>query len=353
VTTLAGPWIGSGTVKARLLCGYTRSYNAEHTVANFSGTLYIEFNYSVWDSTNSWAMSGDGGSKSGSNMDISLNSGGQVAFATFACSEARDASIAGSVASINAVGATVSETFSLDAGPLAPFMNNSNYVAINIGPNQFDTSGLSGSGNGSALTNTQLEYNTVASESGATLITAGSYTNIARIGGLKRATLYYFRMRVANAAYGWGAWGAWKSFTTLSTVPGEPDVGWTMGAINQTSLDIVGNHVSDDGGLLITDWDVQYNLTADATGATTVTTSSATLAGPVTGLIPGTEYFMRLRAKNSLGWGPYSAWKSSTTLPGVFVRVAGVWVNAVPYIKANDVWVPAVRYVKVGGVWKQ
>lgn len=351
--TLAGPWIGSGTVKGRLLCGYVRTYSADHTTATFAGTLYIEFNYSTYDSTNSWAVSGDDGSHSGSNLNVNLSSGGQVAFYTFSFTKAGDGVIGASVSGINAVNATVSESFTMDVGVLAPFMVNSNYAAQLITANGFGITGINASGNGNVINGTQLEWNTAAAESGSTLVTASGYVNIQGITGLKRATLHYFRVRVKTLAYGYGAWGAWKSFTTLSTVPGVPNTTWTIDSIDQTSAAIGANTVADNGGLPLTGWDVQYNTSETDVGSVTITTADPVLAGPLTLLIPGTTYSVRLRAKNANGYGAYSAWKTFITLPGVYVLVGGVWKNAVPYVNVASVWKPAVRYVKVNGIWQQ
>jgi hypothetical protein len=346
--------MGSGSNKGRILCLYTRSYTAGQLAAVFNGTLWLEGNQSVSDAVNSWAVSGDDGSHTGTNLNVSFGSGGGTKqFYAFSVQKSGDVYIAGSVAAVQAFGDTIVEGFTLPAGALAPYLLNSNYTAVAITATSMTTSSLAASGNASALNGTQIEYNTAASSSGSTIKTATSYTNMT-VTGLKRGTLYYFRMRVRNVDYGYGAWGTWRAFRTLTTVPGAPDATWLIDNIDQTSAAISANTVADDGAVALDGWDVQYNTTETDVGATTVTTTSGVLAGPLVGLIPGTAYSVRIRAKNSNGYGPYSAWKVFTTLPGVYVKPDTEWKNAIPYVNPDGLgWRPAVRYVNVDGVWKQ
>jgi hypothetical protein len=353
MTTLYGPWEGTGSGKARIRLEYTRTYKNNNTEANFDGTVYIEFDTSISDSTNSWNVASPNFTDAnGSNLNISFGSGGgKKAIKSFDFDANEDGEISASVSNIEYIGETVNASFTLPVGDLAPTWNDTNYSATGITATSFTTTGINADGNGGSRNNVQVQYNTSASSTGASTKTVGSYANTT-VTGLTRATTYYFRVRVSNTTYGYGEWGPWKSFTTLSTVPGAPIDTWNFSNITQTTADVNGpDGVADNGGSALNNWQTCYNTSASESGATWVT-SGNTSVPDLTGLTPGTTYYAKIRAANANGWGPYSAWKSFTTLPGVMVKVGGVWKVATPYVKVNGVWKEATRYIKIGGVWK-
>ena len=93
--------------------------------------------------------------------------------------------------------------------------------------------------------------------------------------------------------------------------------------------------------------------TGDFTGTPIEITASPTTAYyTMTGLLPGVKYYVHVRTKNSVGYGPWTAVATFTTLAGTKVKVAGVWKDAIPYVKVAGVWKTAVPYVKVAGTWK-
>lgn len=132
------------------------------------------------------------------------------------------------------------------------------------------------------------------------------------------------------------------------TVPAAPSTP-TFAQILPTS---VGVHwtPNSDGGSGITGYLLKYGT--DPTGAV-VTTIPTTTAMTVTGLTPGTDYYFWVQAVNAVGTGPASARGDVTTIAGARVRVDGVWVYAIPYVKHEGVWKLALPYVRSGGVWKE
>ena len=164
-------------------------------------------------------------------------------------------------------------------------------------------------------------------------------------------------MRFSNSTFGYGVYGGWTAFTTGSGLPGAPSEAWAFSNIAQDGAGIVGNSVASTGGSAITNWDVEYNTAANSTGSTVLTTAHPTV-GPLVGLLAGTTYYARIRAKNVNGYGAYSSWHSFTTLSSALVNVAGVWKEATVYVNVAGVWKVATRYVAIdngaGGVnWKQ
>lgn len=249
--TVVGPWYG-GSSPARIEVDYSVSYNADRTNAFFSGMVYLATQYSIVDTNNSWAVSGELGADSGSNKSINHgSSGGRTAIRAIAGWRQGNAKIHALVSGLEAMGETVyGNNLVLQAGALAPYITG--FQVANIGPTSFvgDITGVNGNGGG--LTNAQVGYNTSPSDTGAIYKARGSYGDVT-VTGANPGTLYYFKMRVQNNTWGWGPWTSWKSFNTL---------------------------------------------------------------------------------------------------PAVYVRVNGVWKNALPYVKVAGVWRQATRYVKHNGVWK-
>lgn len=119
--------------------------------------------------------------------------------------------------------------------------------------------------------------------------------------------------------------------------------------ITQTSFRARASHNGNGTGNNI---QVQYNTSASTSGAQTKTAGSWTWP-IVTGLQPGTRYYFRMRASTSqYGWGPWSTWANTTTLPGVYVRVSGTWRTAIPYVKVSGSWRQAERRIRVSGTWR-
>lgn len=354
--TLYGAWQGTGSGKARIRVEYTRTYSADHTEAIFDGTVYIEADTSVSDSTNSWDVNSKDGHFTGSNLAISIGSGGgKKAIKNFAFTDdAGNSTLTASVSNIEYYGTTISGSFDMDNGNLAPYLNSSGYTAGAITSNGADIVSISGNGNGSALNNVQVEYNTAPSDTGAAYKALGAYaTGVSLAGLLYRATLYYYRVRVSNSGYGWGAWGSWKSFTTLSTYPGAPSESFSLANITQVGADAIDLSIPDNGGASLDQLLVRVNTTPVDAGASDFTNGGGSSTIALTGLIPGTLYYARYIGHNANGYSPWSSWKTFTTLPGVSVNVAGVWKSAQPWVNVGGIWKPAVRYVNVGGVWKQ
>jgi len=104
-----------------------------------------------------------------------------------------------------------------------------------------------------------------------------------------------------------------------------------------------------DGGSAITSYDIGYGTTPTADS---VLYMGAVSPQYISGLIPGTTYYFRVRANNAVGNGTWSTIISQQTVAAVRIRDGGVWKLAVPYVKVAGVWKLGVPFMKVSGTWK-
>lgn len=196
-------------------------------------------------------------------------------------------------------------------------------------------------GGGAPIDSRQIGYGTSSTTPQFTVASDRSTT----ITGLNPGTTYYFWARTHNVA-GWTAWGPRSSATTLKT-PAAPSAP-TITGITMTSA-VVNFTPPNNGGSAILEYQVGYSTTS--TGPST--TVSGTSPRTITGLEPGRTYYFWVRARNSVGWGPWSAPTSAQTVAGVRVKVGLEWKLAVPYVRDGGVWKIAQPWVRSAGVWKE
>lgn len=211
-----------------------------------------------------------------------------------------------------------------------------------VGSSTVTLSFTDGANNGAGIDARQVGYGTDPSTVQATVNTGNSAT----IGGLNPGTTYYFWARTHNSV-GWSGWGGRSSATTVR-VPDAPSAPILSNA-QPTTIDVAWTP-NGNGGSPITGYEVGYGTSSSA--PTTIATSSSS-PRTITGLVPGTVYFVWVRAINVVGPSPWSVAMSMRTLAGAYIKVGGVYKIAVPYVRVGGVWKLAQPYVKSLGVWKQ
>ena len=122
---------------------------------------------------------------------------------------------------------------------------------------------------------------------------------------------WFFRARGRNAL-GWGAWSGTSNATTLN-VPGTPGPA-TVSNITATTADITCVNPASNGGASISGREIQISVVEDFS---TVAFShfSVPLLYSKTGLTRNTQYYVRHRTQNAVGYGGWSPTTSFHT-PG-------------------------------------
>lgn len=165
---------------------------------------------------------------------------------------------------------------------------------------------------------------------------------------LPKGTVLYARVQAHNSV-GWSSWSASRTFTTPTTVASAPSTPG-ISAIGPTSATVAWSAPSDSGGAAITGYEIQRATAADFPDSASVTSSAS--PSSLTGLLPGTDYYVRVRAINTAGLGDWSTAASFTTLSGVKVGNGTTWRDAIVWVGNGSGWVLAQIKTGNGTTWR-
>ncbi len=214
---------------------------------------------------------------------------------------------------------------------------------------------VDGAGNGGlAIDQFQVRYDEDSSASSPNYQSDDNLDGWFWIEGLTKGTRYYFWVRTHNAK-GWSPWSERSTVITLTepTYPGMPEI---IGS-SLTSVTLrIADAFSRDTPIL--ERQIGYGKSSAApTLFQSFPTGSLTITIP--NLEVGARYYFWARARNKVGWGPWSARRDNSTLqvPGVWYFIKDVDNNIVPkyalvYVKVSGVWRVGVPMVKIAGMWK-
>lgn len=164
---------------------------------------------------------------------------------------------------------------------------------------------------GSAVTS--RHYQTSRNNTFTDLVYDTQSTSATRsLSGLTAATTYYSRNRAYNVN-GWSAWSAVTQFATKSTIPAAPS---TPSIISSTQTSVSASWGAPySGGSPITGYEIQASASNsfDTIAASASASSQSCVISP---LNPGTTYYIRVRAVNSVGPGPWSPTATAATISG-------------------------------------
>lgn len=216
-----------------------------------------------------------------------------------------------------------------------------------ISSSAFDIDFNTNADGGSAIVEWQIGYGT--SSNGPQSLQSW-FGGDAIVSGFSSGQRVYFWVRARNAL-GWSEWSNRGEGITWQ-VPAAP-IQAIFSDIRQRTIgvNLVFNKRQNDPATL----ERQFKYGRDVSGA--VIDGTVTINEDVeylSNLDPGKTYYFWGRARNSVGWGPWSSTASMVTLiAGARVLVVGQWKRAVPYVKVAGVWKVAEPWVKDAGVWKR
>jgi hypothetical protein len=142
--------------------------------------------------------------------------------------------------------------------------------------------------------------------------------------------------------------GVWSlpTINRLSDPPSTP----VFGDIRQTSF--VTAFLDGGNGAPIDSREAAYTTDPGGSGLTIVAASSIGYA-TVTGLSPGTTYYVWARTHNAAGYSGWSGRGVVRTIAGTRVNDGGTWKEAIPYVRVGGVWKLARPWVRTLGEWKE
>lgn len=242
--------------------------------------------------------------------------------------------------SISGIGgpATFSHSVTRDTVPAAP----STPSISGVKATSVVVSFKDGSNGGDAIDARQIRYDNNSDASSATIVSSDGSTTIS---GLATGTTYYFWARTHNSV-GWSSWSGRASAKTQS-VPTAPQAP-LLSSVTATTVD-VAFYPNSDGGSAITAWQIGYGTSSSAPTSTVSAKSPQVL----TGLTPGTTYYIFVRAQNSVGWSAWSKPTMMNTVAGAYILVGSTWKLAVPYVNVGGTWKMAEAWGRVAGVWSR
>lgn len=183
--------------------------------------------------------------------------------------------------------------------------------------NSATVSGSVSDDNGATVTTRGICYNTTGSptvDSSKVASGSGEGDFSSNLTGLNPDTTYYARAYATNSQG--ASYGGQISFVTLSA---EPTVTTTSGATGiTTSTATVAGNVTSDNGSTITERGFCYSTSTNPTTANAkaiVSGTTGAMSKEITGLAIGTKYYFKAYATNARGTG-YGSQSSFTTLPG-------------------------------------
>lgn len=169
------------------------------------------------------------------------------------------------------------------------------------------------------------------------------------VGGFYSGQHLYFWARGRNAL-GWSGWSNRGEATTWQ-VPPQSDPP-TFYDVTQTSVGVSFPFYYRGNGPYNVESEFRYGT--DPTGAVIDgTVTFGTYIEYVYNLAPGKTYYFWGRARNPVGWGPWSDAFPVTLIAGARVLISGQWKRAVPYVNVGGVWKVAEPWVKDQGDWKK
>lgn len=216
-------------------------------------------------------------------------------------------------------------------------------ITATAGDTQATATIVYGSNGNAAIDDREIELSSDSGANWSIFTEDNSTSTTASITGLVNGTSYVFRVKAHNSA-GWSDWSA----TSAPVIPTPDFVATAPAAPTITSVTAGDGQVTvvftpgDDGGSVITNYNVSYALAASQSSWIDFERDDSTATSvAVTGLTNGVAYVFRVNAENVVGAGVDSAPSASVTPaaagPVVTVPAIPTAISAVAGIKGITV----------------
>ena len=134
----------------------------------------------------------------------------------------------------------------------------------------------------------------------------------ATVTGLTNGVSYAFRVTAKNS-FGSSAASAESASVLVLGLPGTASAPVATAGV-RAEVHLAWTPPTDTGGVLLTDYDIQYRKTTDTVWTSYPHTPSPAAGIVINGLSTGSTYVFRVAAKNPLGAGPASAISNAVTV---------------------------------------
>jgi hypothetical protein len=179
------------------------------------------------------------------------------------------------------------------------------------------------SNGGSDITDYLVEYKLSATSTWSTFSDGVSVATGTTVTGLANGSLYNFRVSSTNAI-GTGSVSSTANATPNTNAPDAPTS--LVGTSGDTQVSLTWSAPASNGGSAITNYFIEYKLSATSTWSTFSHATSTATSATITSLINGASYDFRVSAINSVGTSSPSntATAIPATVPGVPTSLSGV-----------------------------
>jgi hypothetical protein len=157
-----------------------------------------------------------------------------------------------------------------------------------------------------------------------------------------------------SAGYGWsGILGGALRYVEAPTAP-RSVTAYSAGA---GAVTVSWDAPTSDGGTALTGYSLQYSTSASFTGAQTVLVDASASPYTLTGLTPGTLYYIRVSALNAVTEAANTSSAASAAvevliLSGAKYGVDGQWKDCEVFLGVSGAWVPVSVGYGDAGQWK-
>jgi hypothetical protein len=157
-----------------------------------------------------------------------------------------------------------------------------------------------------------------------------------------------------SGGYGWsGILGGALRYVEAPTAPRSVSA-YSAGA---GAVTVSWDAPTSDGGTAVTGYSLQYSTSASFTGAQTVLVDASASPYTLTGLTPGTLYYIRVSALNAVTEAANTSSAASAAvevliLSGAKYGVDGQWKDCEVFLGVSGAWVPVSVGYGDAGQWK-